>query len=169
MTNDTVLEFIQRLVTHPCKIRIDATSDTIMMDAIEVLFRQGYCWHFAHMLKTTFGCGEVCWAAPFGHFVYMYNGIPYDVEGVYQGEATYFIPESYIPEELLLDFKHIPDNTGKPGGATTEDLQDIMMKYCMDMGLIYDNSVMQYVIGSNVSNSVGNIVNIHIETEEEKG
>lgn len=42
-----------------------------------------------------FGRGEVCWAAPFGHFIWLDNETPYDIEGVYYGESLYFIPESY--------------------------------------------------------------------------
>ena len=39
------------------------------------------------------------------------NSIHYDVEGVYSDEAEYFIPISYLKEELW-SFKHVPNIGG---------------------------------------------------------
>ena len=95
-------------------------------DSLRMQFRAGYCWHFAHMLKATFDRGEVCWAAPFGHFVWCdTDGTPYDVEGLYCGEASCFVPESYMGN-ALLDFKHIP---GKGFNASISDLESILNRY----------------------------------------
>lgn len=57
-----VLQFIADFACHT------ATNG----DEYEILrstFRNGYCYYFARILKTAFNRGEVCWAAPFGHFV----------------------------------------------------------------------------------------------------
>lgn len=71
-------------------------------------FRAGYCWHFAHILQATFGMGICCLTFPFGHFVWFgKDWIPYDIEGVYMGEADCFIPEHLMLDELP-DFKRIP-------------------------------------------------------------
>lgn len=59
-------------------------------DAIYTQFESGYCYYFAHMLKLAFKRGEVCWAAPYGHMVWVDDdGIPYDISGV-------------------KDFRHVP-------------------------------------------------------------
>ena len=78
-------------------------------EVIRHLFHNGYCYYFANMLKLAFNRGEVCWAAPFGHFVWKDdNGICYDIEGVTISEAEYYIPVSYI-EDGIKDFLHIRD------------------------------------------------------------
>lgn len=96
-----VLGFITELCTH-------MAADEDAHEVIRSTFRAGYCWHFAHLLKATFGRGEVCWAAPFGHFVWVdENGVPYDVEGLNMGEQDYNIPERYLGG-FIKDFTRIP-------------------------------------------------------------
>ena len=79
-------------------------------EAEEVLYQQfasGYCYYFACMLKAAFNRGEICWAAPFGHIVWVdENGIPYDISGVNESETDDYIPE-YMMGDTILDFKHI--------------------------------------------------------------
>lgn len=59
-------------------------------DAIYTQFESGYCYYFAHMLKLAFKRGEVCWAAPYGHMVWVDDdGIPYDIS-------------------VVKDFRHVP-------------------------------------------------------------
>lgn len=78
--------------------------------AEEVLYQQfssGYCYYFAHMLQTAFGRGEVCWAAPYGHIVWVdENGTPYDISGVNDSDTNDFIPE-YVMGKTINDFKHV--------------------------------------------------------------
>lgn len=96
-----VLDFITELCTH-------MAADEDAYEVIRGTFHAGYCWHFAHLLKATFSRGEVCWAAPFGHFVWVDdNGVPYDVEGLNMGEQDYNIPERYLGG-LIKDFTRIP-------------------------------------------------------------
>jgi len=99
------------------------------------LYRAGYCWHFAHTLKTTFGREEVCWAAPFGHVCFVdEDGTPYDIEGKYTGEAYYMIPEKYLGDAHLDDFRHIK---GKSYGAGKQELISIIKRYCIETGEKY--------------------------------
>ena len=92
---------------------------------LRMLFRCGYCWHFAHMLKDTFNQGEVCWVAPFGHFVWMCDNVPYDVEGIYVGDVECFVPESFLGD-ALNDFKRIP---GVGFNESRKDIDRILKKW----------------------------------------
>ena len=140
-SKESILLFIRQFRTFSSMCEEDTQCEATMW----YVFRNGYCWHFAHMLKDTFGCGEVCWAAPFGHFVWLYNSDVYDIEGEYRGEASYFIPESYIPNELFADFKHIPGLKGKTGGETSEDIENIIRRYCEENGMIFDDEALHYL------------------------
>ena len=119
-----VLLFIANFMYH-------GTPDVLMEDSAEAIrstFRAGYCYYFAEMLKTAFNRGCVCWAAPFSHIVWCdTTGVPYDIEGVYLGEADYLIPISYI-EDSLWSFKHIPGQTGK-----VRDTDEIVKEFEYDL------------------------------------
>lgn len=98
-----VLSYIETFVEH------SNVSSTIN------LFSNGYCYAFAHILQSTFNKGTVCWVAPFSHMIWLYKNVPYDINGVYDGESTMFIPESFL-HSRINGFKHIPnykDNTTK--------------------------------------------------------
>lgn len=124
--DEQVLQFITDMVCHAA-----ATEEEY--EIIRSTFCAGYCYHFAHMLKHTFKRGEVCWAAPFGHFVWVDdNGIPYDVEGMNDGEQIYNIPESYLGD-MIKDFTHIPGE--KIPKTTEEDIIAIIRKYEDDNNL----------------------------------
>ncbi len=90
-------------------------------------FAAGYCWHFAHILKATFGRGEVCIKFPYGHFVWVdTNEVAYDIDGVAELEdAKAFIPESFLGN-CLEDFKHIP---GQIHNTSMSELEDIWQRY----------------------------------------
>lgn len=94
-------------------------------EAIRMAFRAGYCYYFAVMLKTAFPEGEICWAAPFGHIIFLYHNIPYDIEGVYWGEADEFIPIYWL-KDGILDFMHIP---GKEYNMTEQEIAKIICEY----------------------------------------
>lgn len=118
--DDTVLQFITDFTCH-------SASSEAEYEIIRHTFRAGYCWHFAHILKDTFKRGEVCWTAPFGHFVWVDdNGVPYDVEGVNFGEQAYNIPESYLGDKIR-DFTHIPGETIPE--TTDKEVYEIIRKY----------------------------------------
>lgn len=104
-------------------------------EAEEVLYQQfanGYCYYFACILKVAFNRGEICWAAPFGHIVWVdENGIPYDISGVNESETDDYIPE-YMMGDTILDFKHIAgkthDTTDQEIAKMQLDWQDIRSK-----------------------------------------
>ena len=113
--NKQVLYFIADFINH-------SGDGEIMQN----LFHNGYCYYFAHILKSAFKRGEVCLAAPYGHFVWMdENGVPYDIEGVNITEAEYYIPESFMGE-MVKDFLHI---RGVEYKATKEEVENLMIKY----------------------------------------
>lgn len=118
----TVLEFISNFLTsnvwHP-----DHYTGK------EEVFRNGYCWYFAHMLQLAFECGEVCWCAPYAHFVWMKDGIAYDVDGVNEYLSNYhIIPEEYA-KEIIDDFKHIPGRKDIINGSL---VNKIVHRYSVD-------------------------------------
>lgn len=118
--NPIIIEFIHDFLTHQGS------------DKAEILrsqFRAGYCYYFAHILKTAFKRGSVCWAAPFGHFVWKdEDGISYDVEGLYTGEYKKLIPEYYLGSAVqdFLHIQHLIHNTSQ------EEIQHIINKYKED-------------------------------------
>ena len=119
-----VLEFIASILYHGVpEIELKDSAESIRST-----FRAGYCYYFALMLKDAFNRGCICWAAPFSHIVWMdINSIPYDVEGVYSGEAECFIPISYLDEELW-SFKHVPNT-----GGSVRKADDIINEYKYDL------------------------------------
>lgn len=121
-------------------------------EVIRKKFRAGYCYYFAHMLRNAFERGEVCWAAPFSHVVWVdTDGTPYDIEGEYKGEAFYFIPEGTIElsyelgltKTSMAEFKHI----GHEYHSTKEDLINLMKSYCKGNGIEYDKRAEKYLKG----------------------
>lgn len=76
-------------------------------EVIRELFRCGYCYYFANILKIAFGRGSVCLAYPFGHIIWLdTDDVPYDIEGVASLEYEKLIDIDCI-EELKYDFMHI--------------------------------------------------------------
>lgn len=121
-----VLQFITDLTCH-----IASTEEE--WEVIRATFRGGYCYHFAAILKHIFKRGEICWAAPFGHLVWVDdNGVPYDVEGVNFGEQIYNIPEFYLGDRIK-DFTHIPGDAIPK--TTDEDIVALVRQYEDDNNL----------------------------------
>lgn len=117
--DEAVLSFIYRFMT--CH-----GTDSSNLENMRATFRNGYCYYFACMLKEAFARGEVCIAAPFGHFVWVdTDGMPYDIEGAYCGEAELFIPASRLGR-MVDDFLHVD---GKGYCATKEEIQNLMDSY----------------------------------------
>lgn len=98
-------------------------------EAEEVLYQQfisGYCYYFACMLKAAFNRGEVCWAAPYGHIVWVdENDIPYDISGVNESETDDYIPE-YMMGDTILDFKHI---AGKVHNTSDQEIAKMVLDW----------------------------------------
>ena len=118
---DNVIEFISNFRNHNNTIESE--------ENIRTLFRAGYCYYFAVMLKEAFNRGEICWCAPFGHICWVDDdGTPYDIEGVCYSDCDYYIPVSYI-KEGLDDFKRVP---GKAFNASQEYINNAIDRYKND-------------------------------------
>lgn len=125
-----ILQFIEEVNSHSVySIDCDEKIKEAQHRAVHDLFRCGYCFYFAHMLKIAFPDGEVCWCAPYGHIVFVKDNIPYDIEGVYNGEAEYFIPEIYLVD-CIKDFLHIP---GKSHITEQTEIDKIIKNYLQDI------------------------------------
>lgn len=96
-------------------------------DVIEKQFADGYCYHFAIILKNIFNRGEIVWAAPYGHIMWKdIDGVPYDIYGKFGSEYDYLIPISFLGEDLK-DFTHRRSDIRS--GATKERIQQIIDNY----------------------------------------
>lgn len=121
----TVLQFIADFIYRGRDVQNAINRSENIID----LFSNGYCYYFAHMLQTAFQKGEVCWAAPFGHIIWQYNNIEYDIEGVYAGEATMFIPELFIGN-TIDDFKHIQSVQHNTTEQEIAEMMDTWKRHC---------------------------------------
>ena len=108
-----IIEFIDTFVNH--------TNPDVVIN----LFSNGYCYAFAQILKATFGGGKICWVAPYSHIIWLKDSIPYDINGVYQGESELFIPEEFLGEKIN-GFKHTPNYVDT---TTEEDINNIIDQY----------------------------------------
>lgn len=112
---------------------------------IERLFRSGYCYYFAEILKSAFNRGELCWCAPLGHIIWMdIDGIPYDIEGINQSDCLAYIPIKYMGD-AINDFKR----TDKCFNASKNDIIKIMQKYYKDNNKIFNESDLNYYFKDN--------------------
>ena len=122
-----VLGFISKFMLHQ-------GTNSESSEVLRKQFMAGYCYHFAHILKSTFNRGTVCWCAPFGHFIWMdEDNTAYDIEGEYVGDNLYFIPESYLGD-CLYDFLRIPN---KGHNTTQDEITEIIRKYEDDIKITH--------------------------------
>lgn len=135
-----VLIFINKFYNH------NGNSE----EAQEILRRQfhaGYCYYFAHILKTAFNRGEVCWCSGLGHMVWVdTDGTPYDIEGINNSECEYYIPEKYLGD-YIEDFKHIKDE-GYYYPKTHEEFKAFTQKVIQDY--LKDNEIKETNIFNNI-------------------
>ena len=100
----------------------------ISSKCIKDTFRAGYCYYFANMLQLAFNRGCICWTAPLGHMVWVdVNGIAYDIEGVYDGNADYLIPIEYMGG-TISSFKHVMIDCGR-----IKDVDEIVSEFEGDL------------------------------------
>lgn len=125
--DETVLRFIfdfLNLQTPMYSITNPTTTDPA--DILYNQFANGYCYYFAHMLKIAFQRGEICWAAPFGHIVWMdTNNVAYDISGCNDSECQYYIPISMLGD-MVKDFTHVPGDTYN---ASEQDIASVIVKW----------------------------------------
>lgn len=128
-----VLQWINKFVMHQC-------STYEEYEVLRATFRGGYCYYFAHMLQLAFDRGTVCFTAPFSHWVWEdLDGKLYDIEGLYEGEAFYFIPENEYTLNDMSSFKHRDGiEFVKP---SPEDCINMMKEYCARNSIQYNPDV----------------------------
>lgn len=114
-------------------------------EEIRKLFHDGYCFYFAKMLEAAFPGGEVCLAYPYGHIVYVYNGIPYDIEGHSITESNTFIPTWFL-SSTLNDFLHIDGKTPRINTSDPGVIEQIGVMWERFTKLIknYGNCILKY-------------------------
>lgn len=123
-SNPLVMRFINQFKTLFNELTIEE------MDVIEKVFRNGYCYYFAIMLKDAFNRGEVCMTYDHKHVVWIDDdNVAYDINGMFGWYPDTAIKDNYwdgllIPVEkipnYISSFKHIPD---KPGTDKTGMLE----------------------------------------------
>lgn len=96
----TVLNFISRFTSG--KVGFKLICNPIECSrVVSRLFNDGYCYHFAAILKATFRRGEICVAYPLGHIVWVdIDGIPYDIYGINSSECEHYIPEKFLGDHI---------------------------------------------------------------------
>ena len=115
-SNAYVIRFINQFKTLFKEL---TTQET---EAIEKVFRTGYCYYFAIMLKEAFNRGIVCMTYDHKHVVWMDDdNVAYDIDGMFgwfpetASKDNYwnglFIPVEKLPN-YINSFKHIPDMPG---------------------------------------------------------
>lgn len=105
--NPEVLKFLQNFQFN---LFSDQLPIGIINDLLIQQFRQGYCWHFAHLLKQTFQRGDVQLCLPgWQHFVWTdEDGTSYDIDGVFDA-IEFGISDSFLEKQYpkyLETFKH---------------------------------------------------------------
>lgn len=114
--NSSVIRFINQFKTLFKELTIEET------DTIEKVFRNGYCYYFAIMLKDAFNRGEVCMTIDHTHVVWVDDdNVAYDIHGIFNWYPDtcskynfwngLLVPVEKIPN-YIESFKHIPDKPG---------------------------------------------------------
>lgn len=102
------------------------------IESIRNLFENGYCYYFAKMLEDAFPGGIICICYPYGHIIYLYNEVPYDISGVSYAEYEELIPLKAFGDGIN-DFKHVD---GKSYGLTYEEREYMKNKWIETHGRI---------------------------------
>ena len=79
----------------------------------------------AKMLEEAFPGGQACLCYPYGHIIYAYEGIAYDINGVSDAEHEMYIPLTELGD-AVNDFKHIP---GLDCNITDDKIAKIVPNY----------------------------------------
>lgn len=113
----TVIQFISDILFHGA---IGITAEDAV-ESVRSLFETGYCYYMAKMLKDAFPGGQICLCYPYGHIVYAYEGVAYDINGVSDAEYEMCIPLTALGV-AVNDFRHIP---GMEYNISKEELDEI--------------------------------------------
>lgn len=100
-------------------------------ETIRSLFENGY--YFAKILEDVFPGGIICLCYPYGHIVYVYREVAYDIGGVSDAEAERYVPLSMVTEADVRVYKRLPG----PAIAMTELEKETIKHYCEETEGIY--------------------------------
>ena len=110
--------------------------------SMERLFRNGYCYYFAALLKEAFNRGQICWCAPYSHIVWLDDdGIAYDIEGQNVSDCIAYIPIEYLGEAGIDSFKKMNNFVFNP---SKEDITGYIEKYYSDNNKVFDKHELDY-------------------------
>ena len=112
-------------------------------------YNRKYSWHFARMLQTTLGNGEIFLAFPDVHFVYVKRSYgfgrdvrvtyAYDINGIYcrvdKDCEKILVPEKEVTASILSYFLGRPRL--QPNPPTKEELTLMLREYCRMKDLHY--------------------------------
>lgn len=99
--NEEVLDFIDNFLGGRSE-RMDWLTD---------VFTHGYCYYFAHMLKTAFSRGQVCFLLNTPHVIWKdQNGCAYDIHGELVGALGPMIDEESAPQFAQF-YKQLPKHS----------------------------------------------------------
>ena len=137
------------------------------VETIETLFVDGYCYHFAKILKHVFPSGELYLAWPCSHIVFGINGKYYDINGEYTKFDPKFPFRRYpipfrlfnIPNFIMLErsFLHARD---KDYPVSITELLDM---YLINVRLKNLNRIKSIKIKSWVNNVIDEVINESID------
>lgn len=116
--NNKILCFIKNF-------RQAAGSERTSQEAVVRLFRKGYCYYFACILKNAFPEGIIVWDTGQDHIVFQYQGQCYDIGGVYEVSPRKLVPISKMGK-ILLEFQHIP---GRESGITEQEICQFVLEH----------------------------------------
>lgn len=102
--DEKIIQFIADILFHGA--RDVSVEDSV--ETVRYLFEAGYCYYFAKMLEDAFPGGVICLCYDFGHVVYVYEEIAYDIHGVSDAEAKYYVPIRMLGK-AINSFKHVQD------------------------------------------------------------
>ena len=114
-----IITFIADILFHGAGgVSVENSTETIRS-----LFEAGYCFYFAKMLEEAFPGGTICLCYDFGHVIYVYDEVAYDICGVTDAEYKYLIPLKVLGDNCK-EFKHIPGSS-----FAEDDAKELAAKY----------------------------------------
>lgn len=105
------------------------------------LFTNGYCYHFALILKGIYPEGHICYHYDHGHIVYLYDNKFWDINGELTDKRNRYIPIEYLGE-FIDDFKQYCNG----GWARKADILRMYKKAQKDNNILsYNNTTINEI------------------------
>lgn len=117
------------IVEFIANFRFFAVRDVEYVQSSETIcsiFEKGYCYYFAKILEEAFPGGTICLCYPYGHIVYVHGEVAYDIGGVSDAEAEYYVPISILGRVTQIS-KHIPGSA-----VTMTELEKDVIRHCCE-------------------------------------